>query len=72
MIFNNIMLLVKLLRLFGAKMVPRNHINKNKLHKKTILCRFAIENIKNTKKTLFLNRESGRTVGLGRVAIIIE
>ena len=32
----------------------------------------AIKSIENTTKTLFKNREGGRTVGSGRVATIIE
>lgn len=36
---------------FGAKTVPRNHANKNKLHKNNDFMRFfAIESIENTTK----------------------
>ena len=53
--------------------MPRNLVNKNKLHKNNdFMPFFAIESMENTIKMLFKYREGGRTVGSGRVATIIE
>ncbi|MDE7253422.1 MAG: hypothetical protein K2O32_10835 [Acetatifactor sp.] len=52
-------------------MVPRNHINKNMLHKNNdFMPFFVIESIENTTKMLFKCREGGRAVGFGKVVTI--
>lgn len=62
-----------LLRLSGAKTVPRNRANKNTLYKNNdFMLFFVTESIENTTKMLFKYREGGRPVGFGREASIIE
>ena len=57
----------------GAKTVPRIHVNKNTPYKNGyFVCIYLPKLLKKYHNMIFKYRESGRTVGSGKVAKIIE